>query len=154
MSMLTDRSPYSFVADPSVPSFDPPDHFTVMDAHCGLCAKTARWIVRNDTQGRFGIVPMQSALGTALLHHYGMDPEDPRSWLYVRMGVAYTSLDAVIRIGSELGGIWRTLRAFRVLPRSLQDALYNLVARNRYRFIGRVDWCSMPDPEIRDRLIQ
>ena len=39
MSMLTDRSPYSFVADPSVPSFDPPDHFIVMSAHCGLCAR-------------------------------------------------------------------------------------------------------------------
>ena len=96
---------------------------------------------------------MQSELGRALLQHYGMSPDDPLSWLYVQHGQAYTSLDAIVRVGQKLGGIWRVLNVFRVLPRSWQDRLYGVVARNRYRFFGRKSFCDMPAPEIQDRII-
>ena len=123
-----------------------------MDAHCGLCAKGAAWIARNDQQRQFRIIPMQTELGAALLLHYGMDPEDPLSWLYVRRGVAFTSLDAVIRVAAELGGAWSGLRVLRIIPRPIQDRLYGLVARHRYRLMGARDLCSLPDPAIQERL--
>lgn len=145
---------YSFQHDPEVPEFDPPDYFTVMDARCGLCAKGALWIARNDSDARFRIVPMQSELGSALLRHYGMSPEDPLSWLYVCKGRAYTSLDAIIRVGRELGGIWKALVVLRILPRRLQDALYGAVARNRYRVMGRRSFCDIPVPELEARIPQ
>jgi predicted DCC family thiol-disulfide oxidoreductase YuxK len=153
MLMLDTRPPYSFNDDPLVPEFSVPDCFTVMDASCGLCAKGARWIARNDRKSRFRIIPMQSELGSALMHHYGMDPKDPLSWLYVSHGLAYTSLDAVIRVAKELGGVWRMLGILRILPVSLQDTLYGYIARNRYRFMGRTELCNMPDPDIQRRLL-
>lgn len=146
--------PYSFLDDPAVPPFDAPHHFTVMDANCGLCAKGAAWIARNDAEQKFRIVPVQSVLGGALLQHYGMDPEDPLSWLYIAKGHAYTSLDAVIRVGQEVGGAWRILGVFNLLPRVAQDYLYGMVARNRYRFFGRKSFCDIPDPRIQSRIIQ
>lgn len=146
--------PYSFLDDPAVPPFDAPDHFTVMDANCGLCAKGAAWIARNDIEHKFCIVPVQSVLGTALLRHYGMDPEDPLSWLYIAKGLAYTSLDAVIRVGQEFGGTWKIFAVFKLLPRGAQDYLYGAVARNRYRFLGRKSFCDIPDPGIQSRIIR
>ena len=145
---------YSFVDDPSVPDFEPPACFTVMDANCGLCARGARWIASNDRDKKFRIVPMQSELGSSLMRHYGMSPEDPLSWLYINAGLAYTSLDAVIRVGAELGGIWRILAIFRILPRRAQDYLYGIVARNRYRFLGHASFCDLPDPDIQARILQ
>ena len=147
-------APFSFLDDPSVPKFDAPEYFTVMDANCGLCARGAAWIARNDADEKFRIVPVQSALGAALLRHYGMDPEDPLSWLYIENGRARTSLDAIIRVGRQFGGIWKMLAVFNVLPRSVQDSLYGVVARNRYRFLGRKSFCDMPDPEIQARLLR
>lgn len=152
--MRQSKAAYSFLDDASVPAFDPPEFFTVMDAHCGLCAKGAAWIARNDRAGKFRIVPMQSPLGSALLRHYGMDPDDPLSWLYIRRGVASTSLDAIIRVGADLGGAWRALAILGILPRPLQDWLYARVARNRYRIMGRVDLCGMADPGIQARLLR
>ena len=125
-----------------------------MDANCGLCARGAAWIARNDTAEKFRIVPVQSALGAALLRHYGMDPEDPLSWLYIGNGVAYTSLDAIIRVGREFGGIWKMLSLFNVLPRGVQDSLYGVMARNRYKFMGRKSFCDMPDPKIQSRVLR
>lgn len=127
--------------------------FTVMDAHCALCARGARWIARNDRAGAFTIIPVQSELGGALMRHYGLDPADPVSWLYVEHGRAFTSLDALIRVGRRLGGVWRGLVVLRLLPRAVQDPLYRLVARNRYRLFGRADLCALPDPQVQKRLL-
>ena len=127
--------------------------FTVMDAECSLCAKGAGWIARNDEAYEFRIIPAQSGPGRCLLEHYGLDPDDPASWLYVEDGKAFASLDALIRVGLRLGGIWKALIILRLIPRSIRDWLYQLVARNRYRLFGRAELCALPDPEIRKRLV-
>ena len=71
------------------------------------------------------------------MRHYGLDPEDPTSWLYLENGRAFSLLDGGIRVGVRLGGVWRVVAVLRLLPRPLRDALYRFVARNRYRFSGR-----------------
>ncbi|MGI9422732.1 MAG: thiol-disulfide oxidoreductase DCC family protein [Hyphomicrobiaceae bacterium] len=124
-----------------------------MDARCSLCAKGAAWIARNDNLREFTIIPMQSDVGGALLTHFGLDPADPTSWLYVEDGRAHTSLNALIRVGIRLGGIWKGLILLRVLPVSVQDILYRSVARNRYRIFGTRDLCALPDPEVQKRLL-
>lgn len=151
--MRLTSTPYSYRADAQVPDF--PDHGprTVMDAGCALCVRGARWISRNDKGQEFRIIPVQSRLGTSLMRHYGMDPTDPLSWLYLDNGVAYTSLDALIRVANRLGGVWRLLSVLRILPRNMQDKLYGLVARNRLRVMGPADLCSLPDPDIQKRLL-
>lgn len=150
---LTPRAPYAYRDDPAVPAFDDSGPRTVMDARCGLCARGARWIARNDRAGAFRIIPMQSPLGAALFTHFGLDPDDPASWLLIEDGRGYTSLDAIIRVGARLGGPSAMLRAFRIFPRPVQDWGYGLVARNRYRLSRQVDLCAMPDPDIQRRLI-
>jgi len=152
--MQLDYPSYSYRTDKSVVDFDDAGPRTVMDAHCGLCAKGARWIARNDKEMEFRIIPLQSDLGRALMRHYEMDPDDPLSWLYLQDGLAYSSLDAVMRVGKRFGGIWHLTAILSILPRRLQDALYGLVARNRYKFFGRIDLCAMPDPDIQKRLLQ
>lgn len=150
---LAPRDPYSYRDDPAVPRFDDTGPRTVMDAHCALCARGARWIARNDRDEAFRIIPMQSALGAALFDHFGLDPDDPLSWLFIENGVAYTSLDAIMRVGDRLGGMFRLLSVMRVLPRPVQDRLYGVVARNRYRILGRADLCGLPDPAVQARLL-
>lgn len=151
--MISDWAPYSFRQDPSVPGFAHLGPICVMDAQCALCARGARWIARADHRQEFRIVPLQSALGSALMRHYGMDPEDPLSWLFLDQGRATSSLDAVMSVGRRLGGVWHVLRLLRVIPRGLRDGFYRLVARNRYRWFGRADICAMPDPDVRKRLL-
>ncbi len=152
--MIADGAPYSYKDDPAVLDFPDDGPVTVMDAHCSLCARGARWIARNDHRNEFRIVPVQSQLGEALLRHYGLDPADPVSWLYLEDGRAYSSLDAVMRAGLRLGGVWKALAVLRILPGPLRDLLYRMVARNRYRIFGKTDLCSLPDEQIQRRLIR
>jgi predicted DCC family thiol-disulfide oxidoreductase YuxK len=151
--MLFDRQSHSYRTDPAVPDFDDQGPVCVMDAHCALCARGARWIAGNDHREEFRIIPLQSALGIALMNHYALDPTDPTSWLYLEDGQAFASLDAFMRVGRRLGGIWKAVIVLRILPPVLRDALYSLVARNRYRWFGRTDMCSLSDPELKKRII-
>ncbi|MDH3242579.1 MAG: DUF393 domain-containing protein [Alphaproteobacteria bacterium] len=145
---------YSYRADPAVPGFDDENPITFMDGDCVLCAASARLIARLDRRNEIRICRIQSDLGGAILSHYGIDPVDPESWLYLEDGNAFTSMDGVIRLGTRMGGWGKLLIGLRILPRVLQDWLYRRVARNRHRLFGRTDICAIPDPGLRARLME
>lgn len=144
---------YSHRSDPNVPAFDDTGPRTVMDAHCALCARGAAWIARADKAHKFRIIPLQSHLGQALMTHYGMDPADPTSWLFLNNGQTHDGLRAVIAVGSALGGIWHLTKALHLMPPVAQNWAYTTVARNRIRWFGTADLCAMPDPAVQSRLL-
>ena len=150
---LSEREPWSYRHDPAIPAFDDAGPVAFMDGECVLCTAGARLIARFDRACEFRICPVQSPTGQAVLRHYGLDPADPESWLYLADGRARTSLDAMIRAGARLGGAGLLLQPLRLLPRRVQDVLYRWLARNRYRLFGRTAMCAVPDPRLRARLI-
>ncbi|WP_421708059.1 thiol-disulfide oxidoreductase DCC family protein [Algihabitans sp.] len=154
MLPLTDRPAYSYRNNASIPPFDDSGPIAFMDGDCALCSRTARLIVRLDRRQEFKICPTRTEIGQAVLYHYGLDPGDTESWLYLAEGRAYGSMDAVIRVGARLGGLGWALQGLRALPRSLQDWLYRRIARNRYSLFGRTDICALPDPQLRSRLME
>ncbi|MBL4787347.1 MAG: DUF393 domain-containing protein [Cohaesibacteraceae bacterium] len=152
--MFNSREPYSYRYGARVPNFADLGPIAIMDGDCAFCSFGARMIARFDRAGEFRICRTQSPLGTSLLLHYGIDPDDPESWLYIINGRAYTSLDGIIRVGAQIGGIGLLLQPLRLLPRLVQDWLYQRIARNRYRLFGRSDMCALPDPALRARLME
>jgi predicted DCC family thiol-disulfide oxidoreductase YuxK len=150
---LIKREPYSYRAEASVPPFDDSGPVVFTDGECALCSRTARLIAKLDRRCEFRICPVQSELGQAVLLHYGLDPGNPESWLYLAGGKAYASLDAVIEAGTRLGGMARLARIFLILPSPVQNWLYRRIARNRYALFGRRRMCAIPDPALRRRLL-
>jgi predicted DCC family thiol-disulfide oxidoreductase YuxK len=150
---LTARDAYSYRRDDAVLPFDDANPVVFMDGDCVLCTQGAKIIARLDRAGEFRICPIQSSLGTSVLKHYGLEPDDPESWLYLVDGNAYTSLDAMIRAGRRMGGWGRLAGVFGILPQPVQDWLYRRLARNRYRLFGRTDMCAVPDAGLKQRLL-
>jgi predicted DCC family thiol-disulfide oxidoreductase YuxK len=148
------KTPYSYRTDPDVPAFDDGNPIVVMDGQCALCSVGARLIARFDKTAEFRICRAETPLGQTLLRHYGLSSTAPESWLYIVDGRAFTSLDAMIRVGRRVGGPGWLLQPLRLIPQRLQDRLYEKLARNRYRLFGRTDMCSIPDPALRARLME
>ena len=61
--------------------------------------------------------------------------------------------DAALALAGYMGGAWRAWGVFRIVPRFLRDAVYDFVARHRYRVFGRLDACRVPTPEQRGRFL-
>ena len=146
------REPYSYRKDPAVPGFDDRGPVVVMDGECAVCATGARLIARFDRKRAFRISPTGSSVGSALVRHYGLEPDHPETWLFLADGRPWSGMEAVIRIGGVLGGPGRLLGLMRVLPRPAREWLYRRIAHNRYRF-GRTEMCALPDPELQARLL-
>ena len=146
--------PFSFRRDPQVPRFADEAPLAVMDAECAVCSWGARMIHRLDQGGSVRICPIQSPLGAALLCHYGLEPDDPSSWLFIDEGVAHRDFEAVVHAARRFGGWGRLAVVLLVLPRPLRDWLYRRLARNRYAIFGRADMCALPDPAFQKRLLR
>jgi predicted DCC family thiol-disulfide oxidoreductase YuxK len=125
----------------------PPDlhaRIIIFDGICHLCSRWVRFLRRHRVDPPFQLIPMQSVAGKALLVEYGIDPEDPATFLVLDQGRRFTESDAVIHVISALGGLWRMSEAFCIVPKRWRDLLYRLLARNRYRWFGRRSVCYLP----------
>lgn len=97
--------------------------------------------------------PTQSELGKSLLSKYGLDPDDPTSFLFLYEGNVWTSSSAVFALAKLLKG-WPTLvRVFWVVPRPLTNWVYKIFARNRYNWFGKSEVCMIPTPDMKSRLV-
>ena len=67
--------------------------------------------------------------------------------------MAYFKSDAALTVLGALPG-WGWVRVLLAVPKPLRDAVYSLVARNRYRIFGKYDECFVPDAEMRARVME
>jgi predicted DCC family thiol-disulfide oxidoreductase YuxK len=118
----------------------------VFDGFCNLCSSGARWLQEHPTQPPFRLVPMQSELGRALFTQHGCDPDDPLTFLALDGDRVFTQSDAWIHLVLAVGGAWRIVSVARVIPRPWRNAVYRLIARNRYRWFGRRQTCLFMPP--------
>jgi len=133
-------------ADPSAP-------IVLFDGVCNLCNRSVQTILRHDRQARFRFASLQSPVGERLRVELGIDREKVDSVILVEGGRWYKESDAALRIARGLGGPWKALEIFRLIPRPLRDAAYRLIARNRYRWFGKRETCWLPTPELRGRFL-
>jgi predicted DCC family thiol-disulfide oxidoreductase YuxK len=147
------RAVRSYRDDPAVPAFPDDRPIIIFDGHCVFCSFWARLVLRFDRRGVFRLLPAQTALGTALYVHYGLDPHNYETNILIENGGARFKADGSIRMAQLLGWPWNLALAFRVLPRFLANGLYDLVAKNRYRLFGRSEVCYIPDRDHSDRVL-
>ena len=119
------------------------------DGVCNLCNAVVRWIAKRDSSGRFRFASLQSEAARLVLGEAGR----PDSMALVdREGVHFQS-EAALRIARGLGPPWSVLGWLVVVPRPVRDAVYDFVARHRYRWFGRQESCPLPAPELVDRFL-
>lgn len=88
------------------------------------------------------------------MRQYGFNPDDAKTFVLVADGIPYVKSDAAIRVAHYLRGKWRLLALLKIVPRPLRNWAYDAVARNRYRWFGRLNACMVPTPETKARFIE
>lgn len=125
----------------------------LFDGVCNLCHAAVRFILAREREARFRFASLESETGRDLTTEGIREGTSADSVILVEDGLTYARSEAAIRIAARLSLPWRALGVLRVVPRPVRDRAYDLVARNRYRWFGRKDFCPMPDEDIRDRFL-
>ena len=131
----------------------PDDDVILYDGVCVFCSRWIRFIAARDIDRRFRFTAIQSGYGTRLAQAFGIDPSNPDTNAVIHGGIVRFKSDAALTVLSNLPG-WQWTRALRAVPQPLRDAVYNLVARNRYRIFGKYQECFIPDAAFRARVIE
>jgi predicted DCC family thiol-disulfide oxidoreductase YuxK len=131
----------------------PDDDVILYDGVCVFCSRWVRFVATSDVERRFRFTAIQSGYGARLARAFGIDPDDPDTNAVIHGGVAYFKSDAALTVLAALPG-WGWVRVLRSVPKPLRDALYNFVARNRYRIFGKYQACFVPDAEMRARVME
>ena len=128
------------------------------DGACGLCNRLNHFVLRRDPGGRFRFAALQSAFARDLLARHGRDATRLDTFYVVTTpgGPNERVLErarAALHVLGGLGLPWRAFGVLGVLPTSVLDLGYGLVARSRYRLCGKRDRCTVPEPLWAERFI-
>src|SRR5690348_5792030 len=143
-----------YTRDGYIYSMTPNNHIVVLfDGVCNLCSGSVQFIIKRDARGTFKFASLQSAYAQNQLVKFQSPSGELYSIMVLENGVLYQRSDAILRILANLGGFWYVLSGFRIIPKFIRDAMYNLIAKNRYRIFGKKDQCMIPTPELNARFM-
>jgi predicted DCC family thiol-disulfide oxidoreductase YuxK len=127
----------------------------LFDGVCNLCSASVRFIVERDRDAYFKLAALQSDAGKKLLEGHGVAQSDgdPTSIVLIEDGKVFDRSTAALHIARHLGGVWKLGWAFIVVPRFVRDAVYDFIAKRRYKWFGKQDTCMVPTPELRARFL-
>jgi predicted DCC family thiol-disulfide oxidoreductase YuxK len=128
------------------------------DGVCGFCNKSVQMILNRDRRGLMRFAALESDYGKAVIsRHQELEKIDSVVFVERDAGQArervFVRSAAALKVAAYLGGAWKLLLAFRLIPRPVRDYFYDLFAKHRYKLFGKHDACMLPPPESRSRFL-
>ena len=124
----------------------------LFDGECNFCDASVQFIIKRDPHGYFRFAALQSEVGEDLKKkHLIADKMD--SVIVIDNNTVYDSSDAALAICRHLNGIWKGFYLLKVLPKPFRNSVYKIIAKNRYKWFGKKDSCTIPTPDIRNRFL-
>jgi predicted DCC family thiol-disulfide oxidoreductase YuxK len=140
-----------------MPPADSDSDIIFYDGTCGLCHWFVEWVLAHDPDGVFRFAPLQGDSFQIIV------PLDPRVNLpdsivvRDRTGQLLTRSSAALYIIDRLRlrGFWSVLQfVARLIPRSLRNLFYDIIASVRYRIFGHKEsLCPILPPHLRSRFL-
>lgn len=124
----------------------------LFDGECNFCDASVQFIIQRDQKKQFKFASLQGKAGQKLINKYN-SPKNIDSLILLENNKVYYKSTAALRIAKQLKGMWKLLYIFLLVPPKIRDALYDIIAKNRYKWFGKKDSCMLPSPEMRSRFL-
>jgi predicted DCC family thiol-disulfide oxidoreductase YuxK len=114
----------------------------LFDGVCNLCNGTVDFLMKWDRKKQFRFASLQSETGKFLNHQYAI-PQDCDSVILIKSEIVYFKSEAVFEIAGMLPYPWKSVAFLKFIPKKTGDKLYDLIAKNRYRWFGKRETCRI-----------
>lgn len=125
----------------------------LFDGVCNFCNGSINFIIRQDRRNVFRFAALQSKAGQKLLEKHGLPTENFDSFVLIDGEKVYRKSSAGLKVYGALPWYWRWTQVFWLVPKFLRDAVYDFVARNRYKWFGKKEACMIPTAKMRSRFL-
>jgi len=126
----------------------------LFDGVCNLCNSSINFVIDHDPDQKFKFAALQSDFGQKKLKELNLNTKDIDSIVLLSNNEVHVKSTAALKVAKKLSGGWPILYALIIIPPFIRHAVYNLIAKNRYKIWGRTDQCRIPTPELKQRFIE
>lgn len=125
----------------------------LFDGICNFCNGAINFTIKRDKKKQLKFAPLQSEAGQKLLKEYKLPANEFESFVFIENKKALTKSTAALSVCKYLKGAWPLCYGLIIIPAFIRNAVYDLIARNRYKWFGSKDACMIPKPDIRARFL-
>jgi predicted DCC family thiol-disulfide oxidoreductase YuxK len=125
----------------------------LFDGVCNFCNSSVNFIIVHDKKNYFKFTPLQSDLGIKLLEKYNFDNSKTDSVILIENDNIYTKSTAALKISKHLNRLYSLLYILIIIPTFIRNFVYDIIAKNRYKWFGKKDSCMMPSAEIKSKFL-
>jgi predicted DCC family thiol-disulfide oxidoreductase YuxK len=125
----------------------------LFDGVCNLCSSSVLFILRRDKRNRFLFGSLQGKAGQEYIKKFNLPPDAYNSFMLVEGEKLYTRSTGALHMMKYLGGGWQLLYIFMIIPKFIRDGIYNVIAKNRYKWFGKKEECWLPTPELKEKFV-
>ncbi len=111
----------------------------IFDGICNLCHKSVELLIALDKEKQFKYTSLQGEYVQNLKIKGDID-----SIVFYEDGKLYYKSTAILKILRSLGGIWILTNIFYIIPISIRDYIYDVIAKYRYKTFGKMESCRIP----------
>ncbi len=128
------------------------------DGVCGLCDRVVQFLLKQDHHHKLTFSPLQSETARKIVGSHPAIKSDCETIVFAREDragkyvISHRS-EAVIEIFTHVGGFWSVFSVLRILPLFVRDRMYDWIAKNRYKWFGKLEECRHPKAEEKGRFL-
>lgn len=125
----------------------------LFDGYCNLCSNSVQFVLKRNGKENVQFASLQSDLGAKTLRNSELPSDYTSSLVLLENGLIYVKSDAALRLAKHLNGLWKLGSIFLIVPKIIRNPIYNLVAKNRYKWFGKKETCWIPEEKWKSRFI-
>ena len=124
----------------------------LFDGVCNLCTGSVQFILKRDKEKKFMFASLQSKYGQEFLKQFDLPTDTFNSFVLYQDKKIHTRSTAALKMFQQLNG-WKWVKIFWIVPKFIRDGVYNLIAKNRYKWFGQKNECWLPTLELKARFL-
>ena len=125
----------------------------LFDGVCNLCNSAVQYVIKHDAEKQFLFASLQSNFGQRVLAKHHLSTANFSSFILLKNDKIYLKSTAALLVAKQLQGAISWLYLFRVIPAFIRNGVYNVIAKNRYKWFGKQDACWLPTQELKARFL-
>ena len=125
----------------------------LFDGICNFCNASVNKIIEHDKKNVFKFAAIQSDAGKIILTEFSIDTSKTDSILLIENNTIFTKSTAVLKIAKQLSGLYKLSYVFIIIPPFIRNAIYDFIAKNRYKWFGKKESCMIPTKEASGKFL-
>ena len=124
----------------------------IFDGACNFCDGYINFVIDHDRTNQFQFASSQTDVAKDILSKLNVDASE--SIVLISGKKYFFKSDAVLEISRQLSSSISWMYVFRfIIPSFLRNFVYDVIAKNWYLLMGKLNECKLPTPELREKFL-